>query len=77
MSATTAPSVIASEIPWRALYPSHEARVLLGDISKANFLRLTKSKPGQPAKLRAKKIGSRVYVERDALFAYISSLPDA
>lgn len=66
------PKLDINGIPWRALYPSDEARVLLGDISEPTFRRLTKA-----GTLQTKKMGRRVYVTSDAIKAYIDSLPNA
>jgi hypothetical protein len=56
--------------PGRAVYNSREARFLLGDISEPMFRKLTKS-----GELRARKIGSFVYVEPAEIERFVKSRP--
>lgn len=53
------------------MYPSNEARVLLGGISEPQFRRLTSS-----GALVAKKIGRKVYIKHDELDRFIDDHPD-
>lgn len=78
MSENQVPNINIHEIPARLLYPSSEARVLLGGISESTFRRMTAGKGRfKDRPLKTKRIGAFVYVPRDDLVAAIAALPDA
>lgn len=70
MDENSAHNLNINEIPKRAIYPSHEARMLLGGISESTFRRQYKS-----GRLVAKKIGAFVYVESDEIKRFLAGLP--
>lgn len=72
MHEKSAPNLLTDKIPSRAIYPSHEARALLGGISESTFRRQIKS-----GELAGIKIGAYVYVTDEEIERFLKSRPAA